>query len=192
MNVPNFLSIVRIILIPVFAVVYLSAPEVAPEAGLWVPQYLLAAGILLFSGLTDVLDGVIARRCHQITKLGRILDPVADKLTQATVTVLMAVRNPEWTILPILYIGKEVLMLIGGVKLLKMHHDIAPSKWFGKLATAVFYITMILLIAMPGLPSWATITAITLVIVTTVFAFGMYFPLYFKYLQNKNEMQQKK
>lgn len=119
MNVPNALSILRILMIPFFAVLYLTAKT---------PQdYWFAAGLLLLSGLTDVLDGIIARKYHLVTKLGRILDPVADKLTQAAVCVLLAIRNPDLSILPIMYIIKEGLMLIGGYKILKKSKDIASS-----------------------------------------------------------------
>lgn len=181
MNVPNALSILRILMIPFFAVLYLTAKT---------PQdYWFAAGLLLLSGLTDVLDGIIARKYHLVTKLGRILDPVADKLTQAAVCVLLAIRNPDLSILPIMYIIKEGLMLIGGYKILKKSKDIASSRWFGKMATVVFYGTMMLLIAFPNLPTWFTFSAITVVIVCMIFSFTMYLPLFFKYYQDRDLME---
>lgn len=184
MNIPNALSILRILLIPVIIAVYLTAKDTS--------NYFLAAGLLLLSGLTDVLDGIIARKYNQITKLGRILDPTADKLTQITVCVLLAIRNPDLTILPILYIIKEGLMLIGGFKILKKSSDIAPSRWFGKMATAIFYGLTILLIAFPNMPNWFIITAITLVIVCMIFSFTMYLPLFFKYYNTDNTEQEEK
>lgn len=177
MNLPNALSILRILLIPFFSVLYLNAK--------FPSDYWLAAALLLLSGLTDILDGMIARKYHLITKLGRILDPVADKLTQASVCICLAVRNPDLSILPIMYILKEGLMLIGGYKILKRSKDIASSRWFGKMATAVFYAAMMLLIAFPNLPTWFTFSAITVVIVCMIFSFTMYLPLFFKYYQGR-------
>ena len=191
MNIPNALSILRILLIPLYAWVYFAAPEVAigePVA----MEYIWAAVILLVSGLTDLFDGMIARRFNMITKLGRFLDPCADKLTQATVTVLLAIRHPEWIVLPILYIGKELLMLIGGMILMRKFKDIAPSRWYGKLATGIFYGAMILLVAFPMMPMlWSNILVV-LTIVSTVFAFAMYFPLYFKLYRKQQPMVDEK
>ena len=84
MNVPNTLTVFRILLVPVFAVTYFRAPE---------SLFYLPAVILAVSGLTDVADGYIARHFNQVTPLGRFLDPVADKLTMATVTICLAIRN---------------------------------------------------------------------------------------------------
>ena len=189
MNVPNALSILRILLIPVYVIVYLTAPDTvsASDPSTYVP-YLWAGGILVFSGLTDMLDGIIARKFNQITRLGRILDPFADKLTQAAVTVTLAIRNPVWIFLPIAYILKELLMLIGGVILLRKFHDLAPSKWFGKIATGVFYGATILLVAVPGMPSWCKTALICAVVFTLVFAFFMYFPLFFRYVRREQPM----
>lgn len=189
MNIPNTLSILRILLIPVYAYVYLTAPDTisASDPSTYTP-YLWAGAILIFSGLTDMLDGFIARKFNQITKLGRILDPFADKLTQATVTVTLAIRNPVWIFLPIAYILKELLMLIGGVLLLRKFHDLAPSKWFGKLATGVFYCATILLVSVPGMPQWCKTVLLCAVVITLVFAFIMYFPLFFRYFRKEQPM----
>ena len=83
-SIPNILSYIRILLIPVFAYCYLTANTDG--------DYYFAAVILLFSGLTDMADGMIARKFGMITYLGKILDPLADKLTQATVAVCLAIR----------------------------------------------------------------------------------------------------
>ena len=189
MSIPNALSILRIILIPIYVFVYLSAPDAvsAADPATFAP-YLWAGAILVFSGLTDVLDGIIARRFHQITKLGRILDPLADKLTQAAVTVTLAIRNPQWIFLPVIYILKELLMMIGGMILINKFRDMAPSKWFGKLATGVFYCATILLVSLPIMPGWCKLALIISIIVTLVFAFIMYFPLFFSYFRREKPL----
>ena len=86
-TIPNALSILRLLLIPVFAVLYLTSGD-HPERLYW------SVGALLLSGLSDALDGYIARRFNQISESGKLLDPLADKLTQVTVLVCVTVRCP--------------------------------------------------------------------------------------------------
>ena len=76
-NIPNLLSYLRLLLIPAFVMVFLGATSQR--------DYYIAALIVLFSALTDLLDGIIARKFGQITELGKVLDPIADKLTQITI-----------------------------------------------------------------------------------------------------------
>ena len=78
-TVPNILSLFRIALIPVLVLTYLSCDDI------WLP-----ASVLVLSGLTDLLDGWIARHFNQISEIGKLLDPIADKLTQFTVVVCLA------------------------------------------------------------------------------------------------------
>ncbi|HEX3025829.1 MAG TPA: CDP-alcohol phosphatidyltransferase family protein, partial [Clostridia bacterium] len=101
------LSILRIILIPVFILLFFSNGT---------KSVLIAAIVLIVSGLTDILDGIIARKFNMTTALGRILDPLADKLTQASVCICLVVKKvaPVWLLL--LLILKEVLMIAGGAK----------------------------------------------------------------------------
>ena len=83
LTVPNAMSALRILIVPVFAALYLRGHVAA------------AVGALVFSGLTDMLDGLIARRFNQITDLGKMLDPFADKLTQGVVALCIAIRFPS-------------------------------------------------------------------------------------------------
>lgn len=133
-NVPNILSLVRILLVPVFVCLY--------TAGLdnW------SFAVLLLSGLTDLSDGWIARRFHQITDCGKLLDPISDKLTQVAVVVSLATRYVElWPLAGLCFI-KETCQGIGGVLMLKRQCTVHGSKWFGKLSTAVFYGSMLVLV----------------------------------------------
>ena len=135
-NIPNTLSLVRILLIPVFLVLYLS-DSVAQE---W------AFLTLLVSGITDMLDGVIARKFNQITDCGKLLDPLSDKLTQVAVVVALTTRYTELLPLTILCFVKELCQGVGGVILLKKGSAVRGSKWFGKMSTVVFYICMLILV----------------------------------------------
>ena len=80
-NIPNLLSLLRILLVPVFVILYLLSSDERMDLMYW------SFGVLILSGVTDSLDGIIARKCNQITDLGKLLDPVADKLTQVAVVL---------------------------------------------------------------------------------------------------------
>lgn len=133
-NVPNALSVLRIGLVPVFMVLYLSHKD------MW------AFSVLLLSGLTDVLDGMIARRFHQITDCGKLLDPLSDKLTQVAVVLSLTTRFGELLPLAVLCLIKESCQAVGGILLLKNNSAVRGSKWFGKLSTVVFYVCMLVLV----------------------------------------------
>lgn len=133
-NVPNALSLVRILLVPVFLILYLMRLD-------W-----WAIGVLAFSGITDALDGYIARRFHQITDCGKLLDPISDKLTQVAVLVVLTTRYAELLPLMVLCVIKETCQGIGGVIMLKRHCAVRGSSWFGKLSTVVFYGCMLVMV----------------------------------------------
>lgn len=135
-NIPNTLSLFRLLLVPVFVVLYVT--DSVPDS--W------AFGVLLLSGITDVLDGFIARHFNQITDCGKLLDPLSDKLTQIAVVVALTTRYRELLPLAILCFVKEACQGVGGVILLKKGTEVRGSKWFGKLSTAVFYSCMLLLV----------------------------------------------
>lgn len=133
MNIPNALSIFRLILVPVFVGVFFSD---GPNAHLW------AAGVFLLAGATDILDGRIARKYNQITVLGRILDPLADKLMVMTVLYCMAKQGMIPMAVSILYGAKECLQIIAATLLLGRLKDMPPSNIWGKTATLLFYVAI--------------------------------------------------
>lgn len=133
-NIPNTLSLVRILLVPVFLVLYLN------HLDWW------AFGVLVFSGVTDMLDGFIARHFNQITDCGKLLDPISDKLTQVGVLIALATRYRELLPLVILCVIKETCQAIGGVIMIKRRNTVQGSLWFGKLSTVVFYVCMSVLV----------------------------------------------
>lgn len=140
-NIPNILSYIRILLIPIFVWIYINAKE--PK------DYYLAALIILISGLTDFADGQIARRCNMITELGTALDPIADKLTQAAIVFSLMFRYEGMIYLFILFMVKELFMLINDLVLMRRGKKLGGAMWYGKVSTAVFYLLTFLLIAFP-------------------------------------------
>ena len=141
-NVPNGLSLLRIVLIPVFLLLYLF------HLDYW------AFGVLLVSGLTDLFDGMIARRFHQVTDCGKLLDPLSDKLTQVAVVIALATRYRELLPLMVLCLLKESCQAVGGILVLTKHHTVRGSKWFGKASTVIFYGCMLLLVLFDPSPVW--------------------------------------
>ena len=101
-SIPNLLSLLRLILIPVYITIYLNARESA--------DYYLAAGILAVSCLTDMIDGKIARRFNMISTAGKILDPLADKLTQFSLILCLASAYPILWYLVALFFVKELFL----------------------------------------------------------------------------------
>ncbi len=181
-TIPNLLSAIRIVLVPVFLVLFLKG------------SYLAAVIVLAVSGLTDLFDGKIARAFNQISNLGKLLDPVADKLTQITLAIAYfftfhasddaLLRGGSWLFW--IFVLKEVLMLVGGIIMLT--HDVTPraAVMYGKVATVAYYVVMILLLLFAPvfgvfhkwftLPSAAILILVTIAAVLTLIAFFVYAP----------------
>lgn len=171
-TIPNLLSIFRIILIPIFVSLYILARE--PR------DYWLATTVIFISSLTDFFDGLIARKFNQISEFGKALDPIADKLTQIAIVACLLVRYQYMIFLFILLVIKELFMAINGIILLKRGKKLDGAMWFGKLSTAVFYITMIILTAFPTINIEI---ANMLILITGLFlllSFILYIPEYRK------------
>ena len=140
-TVPNLLSLCRIALIPVYLSVYLHAREQR--------QYLLAGTILAVSCATDLADGIIARKFPMITDLGKILDPLADKLTQFALILSLSARYRGLYPVLCLFLAKE-LFQCGALLFLARQGKALPGALFsGKLCTTVLFVSLILLVIFP-------------------------------------------
>lgn len=130
-NIPNILTIIRFILIPfIFTSVVNN-------------DYLAALIIFTISAITDVLDGYIARKYNYITDLGKLIDPLADKLTQVSLLLSLSIlKILPWWIFAIVFI-KECVMVISASLLYKRKDVVVYSKWYGKLATVLFYLAIV-------------------------------------------------
>ena len=194
-TVPNLLSLIRILLIPVFGVLFYKG-----EA-LW------AVVVLILSGLTDLFDGKIARRFNQISELGKILDPIADKLTQITIAIVIFLvldksQDPtmqwfKWVFLFFLF--KELLMILGGAVMLAVGLRPGAAEIYGKVATFVFYGVMVVVLAfgpeVGALCSWFTLpkpVMIGLVILSAALTFVAllsYIPGTFRQFKEKKQKE---
>lgn len=144
-TIPNFMSLFRLLLIPVYVYIYLNAKQPS--------DYWLAGGILIVSSLTDMLDGIIARKFNMISRLGKILDPIADKATQGILMICLSIYYSNMRILLAFFLIKEGFMAIMGIINLSKGRMLGKAKMSGKVCTVVLFTCMILLILFPDMPS---------------------------------------
>ena len=196
-TIPNLISVIRILLIPLFGYLFYNDEKI------------MSVVVLAISGLTDTMDGQIARKFNQISALGKVLDPVADKLTQITIAVMLFIdfktaSNPVinalgWVFL--VFLIKEAVMIVGGLIMLLLNIRPGAAEFWGKAATVVFYVGMVIIIAVGPevgalndivgfeLPNVVTGIIVVLCAIMTLAAFASYMPETFRqfkeYFDNK-------
>ncbi len=132
LTIPNLLSLFRLLLVPVFCWTYLGL-ENDP----------LTVVFLLLSGLTDIVDGWIARHFNMTSDLGKVLDPVADKLTQAAMLLCLLLTFPKLSVLFALLALKEISDGVTGLLVIKKTGKVLGAEWHGKLSTVLLYLTLV-------------------------------------------------
>lgn len=191
LTIPNLISVIRILMIPFIIWAFLEN------------QMIVVLILVALSGISDKIDGTIARKMNQVSDIGKMLDPVADKLTQVVLSVLMFVQfrssaDPwmqafAWVFL--LFIAKEVVMMLFALFMLIIGKRPGAAEVWGKAATVVFYVVMVLLfLAGPEigvfsetftLPQLAVQIMVILSVILTFVAFFSYFPSTYRILFNK-------
>ena len=142
-TVPNLLSLFRLVLIPVYVYIYLNATETY--------QYVIAGTIMAVSCLTDMVDGKIARKYNMITNVGKVLDPLADKVTQFTLTICLSLRYPVLYPVLALFLIKEIFQLVVAVIHLFKGKILPGALMAGKVCTTVLFISLIALVLFPDM-----------------------------------------
>lgn len=174
--VPNILTAIRMLLIPV--IFYFALQE----------NYILAVLFLTLSGLTDVLDGYIARKYNFITDFGTLFDPLADKLTQVSTLIVLVIQGiiPIWIL--IIVIIKELLM-IAGAAFLYDKNTVVGSRWYGKAATVLFYVAILFSMLDKQLQLGLTFNMYLyyIAVALTIFALYMYFRTFSKLKKNATQ-----
>ena len=191
-TIPNLLSLLRIVVIPIFAYFFLKGDAI------------LAILMLALSGISDFLDGKIARKFNQVSDLGKVLDPVADKLTQITLAVLLftsfnkasdeTLKAFSWIFL--VFIIKELVMVVFGGIMLLLNLRPSAAEIYGKVATFAFYAIMILIVAFGPevgmlkdvlfvLPKTLMMILVVVSAILTVVAFVGYLPDTFRQFKEK-------
>ena len=180
LSIPNLMGYFRILLIPLFSWMYCTADSTG--------DYYAAAVVVGISGLTDMFDGKIARRFNMITELGKFIDPLADKLTQAALLICLAVRYPLMRAVLVLFVIKEGFMVVMGALLLPRGKKLDGAMWFGKVCTAVLYAVLFLLLLLPGIGTAAADVLIAVCGVFLLFSFLMYVPVFQRMWKESREI----
>ena len=197
-TIPNLLSLLRIVVIPFFAYFFIKGDA------------LRAIVVLFLSGVSDFLDGKIARKFNQVSDLGKVLDPVADKLTQITLAVLLFIsfngasdsmlKAFSWVFL--VFIIKEAIMVLFGGLMIVIGLRPSAAEIFGKVATFAFYAIMLLVVAFGPevgllksvfvLPSTLMMILVVISAILTIVAFFSYFPDTFRQFKELKDKKSNK
>ena len=162
--IPNYLTILRLIIVPIiFALILLE-------------HYLSAFVFFVIANLTDVLDGRIARKYNLITDWGKLMDPLADKITQISTIYALIIKGiiPFWIL--VILTTKELIMISVAFVLYKKEIVTVHSKWYGKIATILFFIAIVFSLLSEVIPQLSEITIYLyyIAIAMTLFAATMY------------------
>lgn len=176
-SIPNLMGYFRILLIPIYLIVYIRADSVR--------DYQIAAGIMVLSFLSDFLDGKIARRFNMVTEFGKILDPIADKMTQGTLALSFTFRYPAMGVLLLLFLLKETIMGILGAYMMRKGYRMGGAKMHGKICTAVLDLVMFLVLLLPNLPY----LAVNLMVAASVCVMAVSLCLYLRMYWNAWKQQ---
>lgn len=154
--IPNILTTARLVLVPFFAYLVLVKDN-----------FTLAAVIFVLSGITDIVDGYIARHYNMISNFGKVYDPLVDKLMQLTAVICLSIVGiiPPW-IITVALLKEVTMIIIGGILYLKK--IVVSSHWYGKASTVVFYAIIFTFILWRNItPLWATVLLIIMIAVMT-------------------------
>ena len=163
LTIPNILSMVRLSLVPLFVWLYCVKD-----------MYAQTAMVLVLSGITDLVDGFIARKFHMISNLGKILDPLADKLTQAAALFCLLTRF-EHMLIPFVFIFvKEITSGIFGLIVVKKTGKVEGADWHGKANTFLLYSMMILHVLWHDIPMPVSDITITICVAMMFLSFLLY------------------
>ena len=163
MTIPNVLSMLRLCMVPLFIYLYVVRKD-----------YTGTLIVLAVSGLTDIVDGKIARHFHQVSEFGKIIDPVADKITQAAILFCLTTRFHHMLIPFAIMAVKEPLMSVTGIQVIQATGHVHGAEWYGKVNTVLMFIMYILHLLWPGIPGLASDIIIGVVSAFMVFSLVMY------------------
>lgn len=169
MNLPNTLTIIRFIIVPFMAYFLITK------------NFTVAIILYIIASITDILDGIIARKFNLITKEGKILDPMADKFLQFAALLGLWIVGIIPFVITLIFFLKEIFMGLGAIKLLKKN-VVVQSKWFGKFSTISFFLAIITSMLSPKFEILKnyTIPLFILAIISLFFSFIMYLSNYIK------------
>ena len=171
-RIPNALSLLRLLLIPIIVWEFCV-----------LKNRILTITLLLVSGLTDIVDGVIARKFNMVSDVGKLLDPIADKLTQLAVffCLMFDFYRNDYNLKLIMFITmivvliiKEVVQGISGIVLTKRCQKIFCASWWGKVSAGTIYLTVVLHLIWSNLNLVVSVISVSVTIAFMIFATVMY------------------
>lgn len=172
-TIPNMLSFFRIILIPIIVILYCKYE-----------MYSATTLVIIISGITDIVDGWIARRFQMISDFGKILDPISDKLTQAAILICLFARFPHMIYLFALMAIKETFMGVTGLFSIRRSGEVHGADWHGKLTTCMLYAMMVVHIIWSDIPSSTSDILIVVVACVMVVSLVLYVMRNVKMIKN--------
>ncbi len=182
-TIPNILTYFRILLVPVFIIVYLNSHSLAGH--IW------SIVIIAVAALTDVVDGIIARKYNMISDIGKIADPIADKAMEFAMLFCVTFKYPLVWILFIIFAVKEIVSLIFSYYLFRKGKHISGANWAGKLCTVVLYGVMLALIVLPDVSDKAVKILVAVSAVFMFLAFVVYMSMYVKlFIELRREIKE--
>lgn len=187
LTIPNIISFFRLILIPIFVITYFKESIT--------DHYLWSILIIITSGISDVVDGFIARKFNMISDIGKVLDPIADKLTQAVVLLCLVINHISILPMFVILFFKELITLFAAIYLLSNGTKPISSKWFGKLSTVVIFIAMFYTLIVdycsaPKLPLYFLIGISIVCMVISIIGYFKLFSKQVKGVSNNDEALQ--
>ena len=173
-TIPNILSFFRLCLIPVIVWLYTVKQD-----------HFLTLIILVLSGVTDIVDGIIARKCNMISDFGKAFDPVADKLTQMAMLFCLVSRFPYMMIPFVLLVVKEVFTGITALITIKRTNTVKGAVWHGKLTTIALYSMMAIHLLWYNIPRAVSLILVGICIGIMLMSFILYAIQNIKAIKNK-------
>lgn len=185
-NIPNILSSIRICLVPVFVVAYFHEPSSVSN---FTHVKIFASIVYAIASFTDFLDGYIARKYNLTSSLGKILDPLGDKLMTLAVLTCITIDNiiPVWAVL--IAVCKELLMMIGGALIRKKEGgEIPPSNIIGKTSTVVFFVVCVTLMLF-NIPDKVATIMISCALVLMLVALASYIQTFIRVMKRADGLK---
>lgn len=170
-TIPNILSMFRIVLLPLIVWFFVCKED-----------HVKAIVVLLISGLSDILDGFIARKFNMISNFGKIIDPVADKLTQGVLLICLIFKHTQVLVIFGAFVLKEFIMILMGYMIIKRKNLVNSAKWYGKLNTVIIYSVIFFMIILPDIPERVVNIMVFVCSAMIITAFVMYVNFYKKIL----------
>ena len=175
-TIPNIISMLRIALIPFILWLYCGPKD-----------YTAAIILIIISGLSDIVDGKIARKFNMVSNFGKFLDPVADKMTQGTLIICLISRYKWMIALITFFILKEAVMFLAGYIVFKNTDSVNSAQWHGKLSTVVLYSVMFVLILFTNIPEIYANILILICACVMAMSLWLYLSFYYKLIKSKKK-----